>query len=270
MISFETAVYEASQVITNDKTRYDLGYIKIEDYKVAATDGKRLYVAYIENKPPVTGFIKLAQIKGGRHQYPRPKQSGVGKGYKLVETDGRKYLDMLGTRFEVASGEVSFPPYEKVIPAQSELILLDSPQNFADALRSLREYGRDMSQAYLFHTGEKASPKYRAVMYKNGALHLVTECCYEEHGNFIPVAHTKLANMSQPSADHQLVVFNPDLYAMRCAPVAIGLTGSKGPIIFEYPGRRLVVMPIHSEKDDGTLEHVENFLCWEYEECEVG
>lgn len=269
MISFEQAIFEASQVITTEKIRYDLEYIKVEDFKVVATDGKRLYVAYIENKPPITGYIKIGNIKGGRYQYPKPKQKMIGKGYKLVEVDGRRYLDMLGTRFEVAQSEIKFPPYERIIPTQAELIVLDNPLQFNDTLKSLREYGRNMAQAYLFEHGEKVKPEYRAVIYKNGALHLVTECRYEENGTFIPVSHTKLATMPQQSVDHQIVVFNPDLYAMRCAPIAIGITDGHGPILFEYPGRRLVLMPIHMEQNDGVTGNVENFLCWEYEEVET-
>ena len=67
--------------------------------------------------------------------------------------------------------------------------------------------------------------------------------------------------------DHILVVFNPQLYTIKCPPVAIGLKDSTVPVIFQFPGRKLYLMPITGVND---LKDVENFVHWEvYEQEEV-
>ena len=268
MVSFEQAIYEASFFTTADKTRFDLDYIQVEDHKVVATDGKRLYVAYPDTTPPVIGHLKLAKIKDGKHSYPRPKQQAADQGSRLVQIDGKDYLDTLGTRFQVSREGVQFPQYEKIIPHDYAAIVLDHPELFLSSLRTLYQHGKTMAQEHLFATGEKITPKYRAVIYRNGALHLVTECRWDEPGNFLPVAHSKLATLSECSeVEAVLSVFNPDFYPLKVAPVAIALIAPASPIIFELPSRKVVIMPIHMEDTDTLRQKTENFLCWE--ECET-
>ena len=267
MVAFEQAIFEASQFSTNEKTRFDLDYIQVEEHKVVATDGKRLYVAYPDTTPPLVGHLKLAKIKDGKHSYPKPRQQSADQGSRLVQVDGKEYLDTLGTRFQVVKADVKFPQYEKIIPHDYAAIVLDHPELFVSSLRTLYQHGKTMAQEHLFATGEKIVPKYRVVIYRNGALHLVTECRWEDTGNFLPVAHTKLATLSECSAiEPVLSVFNPDFYPLKVAPVAIALIAPASPIIFELPSRKVVIMPIHMEDNDTLRQKTENFLCWE--ECE--
>lgn len=293
MLSFEQAIYEASLFTSTTKARYDFDYILVTEATVVATDGKRLYMASIEN-PPVQGYLRVAYIKGGLYRYPKPKQNI--KGYTVLSD---KDIEMLGTRFDVLK-DVSFPPYQNIIPERFDPILLDTPELFLQGIKDLYQYGKKAAQEYLYTTGDKVAPRYRAVLYKNGNLNLVLECSLG--GEFVPISHVQLAKLDQihqENRGHQLnqdgldypdddgldhppdqlevldqldfpdqqdqVVFDPKLYSpIKCAPVAIALKGSNIPVVFQFLGRKLYLMPITGVND---LKDVENFVHWEvYEE----